>query len=89
VNLPATLVEAKSPTVTPMSSVPALARSSATMSGDSSIPCTRTPRRLSGIAMRPVPIPSSSAAPPPASPARTSTGGSTIAGSNSSGHLAS
>jgi hypothetical protein len=36
-------VVAKSPTVTPMSSVPGLARSSATMSGDRSIPCTRTP----------------------------------------------
>ena len=88
-NLPSTLVVAKSPMVTPMSSSPGLARSSATMSGDRSIPCTRTPRRLSGRAMRPVPMPSSSAAPVPASSARNRTTGSTAAGSNSSGHLAS
>jgi hypothetical protein len=59
------------------------------MSGDSSIPCTGTPRRRSGMAIRPVPMPSSSAAPLPASSARKSTTGSTTTGANSSGHLAS
>ena len=88
-NVPPTLVVAKSPMVTPMSSAPGFARSSATMAGDRSIPCTRTPRWLSGIAMRPVPMPSSSAAPSPARSARKRTAGSTTAGSNSSGHLAS
>ncbi len=88
-NVPATLVVAKSPMVTPMSSAPGFTCSSATMAGDSSIPCTRTPRRLSGNAMRPVPMPSSSAAPVPASSARKFTAGSTTAGSNRSGQRSS
>src|SRR5215213_5608426 len=50
------------------------------------MPCTGMPRRLSGSAMRPVPIPSSRAGPPSASAARKLTAGSTTAGSNSSGH---
>jgi hypothetical protein len=59
------------------------------MCGDRSTPCTGTPRRRSGMAMRPVPTPSSSAAPPPARSARIRTTGSMTAGSNSSGHFAS
>ena len=45
----------------------------ATIAGDSSMPCTRTPRSLSGTATRPVPMPSSRAAPSPARWARKST----------------
>ena len=63
---------------------PVSPRSRSTMAGERSMPCTRTPRRLSGSAMRPVPMPSSSAAPLPASSARKSTAGSTTAGSNMS-----
>ena len=48
------------------------------------MPCTRTPRRLSGNATRPVPIPNSSAAPPAASSARKLTVGSRTPGSNMS-----
>jgi len=81
-NAPSTFVVAKSPIVTPISSAPGLAWSCATMAGDRSMPCTRTPRRLSGSAIRPVPIPSSSAAPPAASAARKLTVGSSTAGSN-------
>ena len=81
-NVPSTVVVAKSPIVTPMSSPPGFARSLAAMAFDSSIPCTGTPRRASGSAIRPVPIPSSSAEPSPASSARKSTIGSTTAGSN-------
>ena len=40
------------------------------------MPCTGTPRRASGSAIRPVPMPSSRAGPSPASPASTSTAGS-------------
>jgi hypothetical protein len=45
-----------------------LARSTHTLGR---MPWTATPRRASGSAMRPVPMPSSRARPPPASPART------------------
>ena len=55
------------------SSPPGFARSLATIARDRSIPCTGTPRCASGSAIRPVPIPSSSARPLPASPARKST----------------
>ena len=41
-----------------------------TMARESSMPCTSTPRRASGSAIRPVPMASSSARPPPASSAR-------------------
>ena len=80
--MPSTLVVAKSPMVTPMASPPGLARSRATMARDRSIPCTSTPRRASGSAIRPVPMPSSSARPPPASSASTSATVSAKAGSN-------
>ena len=46
------------------------------------MPATRTPRSASGSAIRPVPIPSSSAPPSPAKPASISTTGSTTAGSD-------
>ena len=46
-----------------MSSPPGFARSFATIAFDRSIPCTCTPRRASGSAIRPVPIPNSSARP--------------------------
>jgi hypothetical protein len=82
VNVPATEVVAKSPIVTPMALPPGFARSFAAIASDSSIPCTGTPRRESGSAIRPVPIPSSSARPAPAIPARKSTTGSIVAGSN-------
>jgi hypothetical protein len=72
-----------------MSSLPALARSWATMSADSSMPCTATPRARSGIATRPVPIANSSAAPSPASSASTSTVGPSTAGSNISADVSS
>ena len=80
--MPSTRVVAKSPTVTPIASPPGLARSRATMARDMSMPCTSTPRRASGSAIRPVPMPSSSARPPPASPARTPATVSMKAGSN-------
>jgi len=54
--------------------------------GDSSMPWTRTPPRLSGSAIRPVPMPNSRAAPDPARSAKKSRLGCTNAGSNSSGH---
>lgn len=80
---------AKSPAVTSISVPPGRARSSAVIAGEISIPCTRGPRRLSGIAMRPVPAPSSRTGPGPANAARKSTTGSMAAAVNSSGHLAS
>ena len=61
--MPSTVAAAKSPMVTPMSSAPGFARSRATIASDSSIPWTGTPRAASGSATRPVPMPSSSAAP--------------------------
>lgn len=87
---PSTRVVAKSPMVTPMSSPPGLARIRRTMARDMSMPCTGTPRRASGSAIRPVPMPNSSAraspsAPgPPARPAIRSTTGSTASGPNTS-----
>src|SRR5438046_8813070 len=68
--------------VTPTLSAPGLARSRATIASDRSIPCTRTPRCASGSAILPVPMPSSSAAPSPASCARKWTAGSTTPGAN-------
>src|SRR5439155_12408513 len=68
--------------VTPTLSAPGLARSRATIASDRSIPCTRTPRCASGSAILPVPMPSSSAAPSPASCARKWTAGSTTLGAN-------
>lgn len=76
--MPSTRVVAKPPTVTPIRSALGSARSRASMSGERSMPCTGTPRALSGRASRPVPMPNSSAAP---SPAR-STAGSTTAGAD-------
>jgi hypothetical protein len=81
-NVPSTFVVAKSPIVTPMSSAPGFARSLAIIAVDISIACTDTPRRASGSAIRPVPIPSSSARPLPARSARKSTTGSTASGAN-------
>ena len=60
-NVPSTFVVAKSPIVTPIRSAPGLACSFATIASDRSMPCTRTPRSESGNAIRPVPMPSSSA----------------------------
>ena len=57
-----TLVVVKSPIVTLMASDPGFAWSLATMADDRSIPCTLTPRLLSGTAIRPVPMPSSARA---------------------------
>ncbi len=65
--VPSTVVVAKSPMVTPMSSPPGFSRSRAAIAFDNSIPCTGTPRCASGSAIRPVPIPSSSACSLPAS----------------------
>jgi hypothetical protein len=48
-------------------------RSLATIASEESMPSTLTPRRVSGRATGPVPTPSSSARPSPASPARNST----------------
>ena len=59
------------------------ARSLATIAFDKSIPCTGTPRCPSGSAIRPVPIPSSSARPLPASSTRRSITGSMSPASNS------
>ena len=81
-NDPFTVVVAQSPIVTPMSSPPRFARSLATIAFDRSIPCIDTPRRASGRAIRPVPIPNSSARPLPASSTRTSTTGSITSASN-------
>jgi hypothetical protein len=67
-----------------MSSLPGFARKAATMASELSIPATRTPRSASGSAIRPVPIPNSTAPPAPASPASMSTTGVTTAGSNMS-----
>jgi hypothetical protein len=61
--VPSTFVVAKSPIVTGISSPPGFSRSFAIIASDRSIPCTRTPRCESGKAIRPVPMPSSSAAP--------------------------
>jgi hypothetical protein len=44
---------------TPISSLPGFARNLATIAAERSIPCTRLPRRVSGSAIRPVPMPSS------------------------------
>jgi hypothetical protein len=49
---PARSSSRESPIVTSMAAVPSRLRSCATMAGDSSIPCTRTPRRLRGNAIR-------------------------------------
>ena len=81
-NEPSTRVVAMSPMVTAMPSAPGLARSWSTIGGDSSMPVTGTPRACNGTATRPVPIASSSAAPPAASSASRSTIGSRTAGSN-------
>jgi len=81
-NEPSTLVVAKSPIVTPIASLPGLARSRAAIAFDSSIPRTGTPRAASGRAIRPVPIPNSSARPLPTRSARKSTTGSTADDSN-------
>ena len=78
-----------SPIVTGTAAAPGLPRSTAAMSGDNSIPATGTPRSLSGSATRPVPTANSSAAPPPASEASTSTAGPSTAGSNISALVAS
>src|SRR3954451_24940876 len=67
-----------------MSAPPGLSRRRVAIARESSMPCTGTPRAASGRAMRPVPMPNSSAAPSPASDASTSTTGSTTAGSNMS-----
>ena len=83
-NVPSTRVVAKSPIVAPIRSAPGFSRSFATIASERSIPCTRTPRSDSGSAIRPVPIPSSSAAPSPARAARKSTAGSSTSGSNMS-----
>ena len=78
--MPSIVVVAMSPMATGMSSPPGLARSRATMARDSSMPCTSTPRRASGSAIRPVPMASSSARPPPASSASTPAVASTVPG---------
>ena len=80
--MPSTVVVAMSPMATGMAAPPGLARSRATMARDRSMPCTSTPRRVSGSAIRPVPMPNSSARPPPASPASTSATVSVKEGSN-------
>jgi hypothetical protein len=79
--VPSTRVVAKSPIATGISSPPGFARSRATIASERSIPRTGTPRSASGSAIRPVPMPSSSAAPSPASSARKSTAASIAAGS--------
>jgi hypothetical protein len=56
------------------------ARSWATMSGERSMPATRTPRAASGTAILPVPI-ASSRAPPLANGSRKSTVAAMVAGS--------
>ena len=81
-NSPSTRVSAKEPIATSNPAPPSLARSCSTMSAESSIPATGTPRRANGSAIRPVPIPNSSARPEPASPANTSTTGSTTSDAN-------
>ena len=63
---------AKSPIVTGISGPPGFRRSSATIASDASTPWTSTPSAASGNATRPVPIPSSSARPFPASRASVS-----------------
>ena len=73
---------AKSPIVMPISFAPGFALSLAVIARERSIPCTGTPRAASGTAIRPVPIPSSSARPLAASSASRSTAGPTTAGSN-------
>ena len=83
-NEPSTVVVAKSPIATGMSAPPGFARIRSTIARDSSIPSTGTPRRASGRAIRPVPMPSSSARPVPASAAMNSTTASTASGSNMS-----
>ena len=80
--MPSIVVVAMSPMATGMASPPGLARSRATMARDRSMPCTSTPRRASGSAIRPVPMASSSARPSAASPASTSATVSVKAGSN-------
>ena len=59
--------------VTGIWSPPGLRRSLATMAGEMSMPWTGIPRAARGSAMRPVPIASSSAGPPPASCSRKAT----------------
>ncbi len=69
-----------SPIVTSIASAPGFFCSCATMSAESSMPATGTPRRLSGRPMRPVPMANSNARPSPANDARKSTVSSTTAG---------
>ncbi len=74
--LPSTSTSAKSPIVTGTASPSGFSRSFDTIARDASIPCTSRPRRTSGSAMRPVPIPNSRTRPPPASWTRHATAGS-------------
>src|SRR3954454_21271735 len=78
-----------SPSTAPMPDAPGFALSRSSMYGEISIPDTATPRSASGTATRPVPIASSSARPPPASPASRSTVGPSVAGSNRSAESSS
>ena len=88
-NVRSAFAVAKSPIVTSMPSAPGFARSRATIASERSIPWTVTPRAASGSAIRPVPMPSSSAAPSPARSARNSTAGSTTSGANIAAESAS
>src|SRR3954453_14948512 len=63
-------------------SAPGFSRSRESMSGELSMPTTRTPRSASGSAIRPGGTANSSAAPSPASSASRDTAGVTTAGSN-------
>jgi hypothetical protein len=75
-NVPSTGRSAMSPIVTGIAAPPGLARICATIAGEVSMPCTSTPFAASGSAIRPVPMPSSSARPPAASSARRAASGS-------------
>src|SRR5262249_47469386 len=65
---------------------PTFARRRSSMAGEASMPWTRTPRSASGKAMRPAPMPSSSAGPTCARSARKSTAARVVAPTIGSTH---
>jgi hypothetical protein len=82
-------VVAKSPSTASIPAASGFARSRDSIASELSIPATRTPLSESGIAIRPVPIPNSSAAPSPAYAASISTTGPTTSAVDASAERSS
>lgn len=79
---PPTLMVAMPPIVTLIRPAGSLAKRRSAMAVESSIPDAATPRSVSGMATRPVPMANSSASPSPADSASRSTVGPSTSGSN-------